>query len=195
MRTFSVLIDEEVVNMDDIVKLLWNRDEEALHKMERQYSGFCHSIIIRFISNLQDTEEILNDIWLQIWNAIPPERPRYFKAYLAKIARNTALHYIEREQAQKRSGITVLIDELSECIPDKKSSMNLESYHIREVLNRFVQSLHGDERSFFVKRYYFGKSIGEIANEHHRTENSVTVSLCRIRKKLRVLLEKEDVII
>lgn len=76
--------------MDDIVKLLWNRDEEALHKMERQYSGFCHSIIIRFISNLQDTEEILNDIWLQIWNAIPPERPRYFKAYLAKIARNTA---------------------------------------------------------------------------------------------------------
>lgn len=179
--------------MEDMVQLLWNRDEQALPEMERRYSGFCRSIVARFISNLQDTEEILNDIWLQIWNAIPPERPRYFKAYLAKIARNTALHCIEREQAQKRSGITVLIDELSECIPDQTNSVDPEACHIRDVLNRFVRSLPKEERSFFVKRYYFGKSIGEIAREHHRTENSVTVTLFRTRKKLRALLEKEEV--
>lgn len=181
--------------MDAIVDLLWKRDEEAVKKMEQQYSGFCHKIITNFISNLQDMEEILNDIWLQIWNAIPPAKPRYFKAYLAKTTRNTALHYIEREQAQKRSGITVFIDELSECIPDKNSFIDLESYHIREVLNRFVRSLRRNERSFFVKRYYFGKSIGEIASEHHCTENSVTVTLFRTRKKLRNLLEQEEVTI
>ncbi len=181
--------------MDDIVELLWKRDEEALHKAEKQYSGFCHNIIIRFISNLQDVEEALNDIWLQIWNGIPPAKPGNFKAYLAKTARNTALRYIERDQAQKRSAITVCIEELSECIPDTNSCFNLESYHIREVLNCFVRSLRRDERSFFVKRYYFGKRIGEIAREHRCTENSVTVTLFRTRKKLRDLLEKEEIAI
>ncbi len=181
--------------MDDIVEMLWNRDEEALQKAEKQYSGFCHNIMMRFISNLQDVEEALNDIWLQIWNGIPPAKPRNFKAYLAKTARNTALHYIEREQAQKRSGITVCIEELSDCIPDSSSCSHLESYHIREVLNRFVRSLRRNERSFFVKRYYFGKSIGEIASEHHCTENSVAVTLFRTREKLRDLLEKEEITI
>ncbi len=88
--------------MDDIVELLWKRDEQALRKVEKQYSEFCHYIIMRFISNPEDAEEILNDIWLQIWNGIPPAKPRNFKAYLAKTTRNTALHYIEHKQAKNR---------------------------------------------------------------------------------------------
>ena len=31
--------------MDEIVKLLWKRDEQALNIMETQYGGFCHRII------------------------------------------------------------------------------------------------------------------------------------------------------
>ncbi len=179
--------------MDEIVKLLWKRDEQALKIMESQYSGFCRSIVKRFLTNAQDAEEALNDIWFQIWKAIPPARPSNFKAYLAKAARNTALHHIEYNNAQKRSAISESIEELSECIPDKYVSVNVESYHIREILNRFVRSLRHNERSFFVRRYYFGECIREIARQHDVSENTVTVTLSRTRSKLRTLLEKEEI--
>ncbi len=177
--------------MDEIVNLLWQRDEQALNIMEKQYGAFCHRIIARFLRNLQDAEEALNDVWLKVWNSIPPAKPKYLRAYLAKTARNTALHYIEREQAQKRSGITVLLDELAECIPDFVSMQEMDAVILKDTLNRFVRSLHGDERSFFLHRYYFGESIKEIATDHKCSENRVTVTLHRTRNKLRALLEKE----
>ncbi len=181
--------------MDEIVKLLWQRDEQALKIMEQQYGTFCRRIITGFLNRVQDAEEAMNDVRLHIWNSIPPARPNYFRAYLAKTARNTALHYIEREQAQKRSGITVLLDELSECIPARCAEQEVDTLFIREVLNRFVRSLHGDERSFFLRRYYFGESIREISQAHKCTENRVAVTLYRTRNKLREVLEKEGIAI
>ena len=177
--------------MDEIVKLLWQRDERALELMKAQYGGLCQYIISGFLNNVQETEEAMSDVWFRLWNSIPPAKPKYLRAYLAKTARNTALHYIEREQAQKRSGITILLDELSECIPDQNWQRSIDGSELRDILNDFVRSLHGEERSLFLRRYYFGESIRELADGHNCSESSVTVMLFRTRKKLRALLEKE----
>lgn len=177
--------------MDEVVNLLWQRDEQALSIMEKQYSSLCHRIIVGLLNNTQDSEEALNDVWLKVWNSIPPAKPRFLRAYLAKAARNTALHYIEREQAQKRSGIAVLLDELAECIPDYSSAQEMDGIMLKDVLNRFVRSMHDEERSLFLRRYYFGESIKEIATAHKYSENRVAVTLHRTRNKLRAFLEKE----
>lgn len=178
--------------MDEIVSLLWQRDERALSLLETQYSGFCRRIIGGLLDSAQDAEEALNDVWLKVWNAIPPAKPKYFRAYLAKAARNTSLQYMERAQAQKRSGVTVLLDELAECIPDHASRQPVDSVQMRDLLNRFVASLRTEERSIFLNRYFFGASIQEIAAAQHYTENRVSVILYRTRNKLRDFLEKED---
>lgn len=181
--------------MDEIVKLLWQRDEKALEKMSLEYGGFCRQLVSRFLCNHQDGEEALADVWFQIWNSIPPAKPKYFRAYLAKAVRNTALHYLEKNKAQKRSGVTVQLEELAECIPDLSMEREVELNFLKDVLNRFVRSLHGDERSFFVRRYYYGQSIREIAQGCKCTENRVAVTLHRVREKLRTLLEKEEYVV
>lgn len=177
--------------MEEIVKRLWQRDEQALALMEHQYGGFCRQIISGLLNNIQDVEEVLNDVYLKVWNSIPPTKPKYFRAYLAKTARNTALHYIERGQAQKRSGITVLLDELSECIPDDATTHEIDAVMLKDVLNHFVKSLRREQRSIFLRRYYFGESTKEIAAAHNCSEGYVAVMLHRTRNKLRVILEKE----
>ena len=177
--------------MDEIVSLLWQRDEQALSLLENRYSGFCRRIIAGLLDSVQDREEVLNDVWLRVWNGIQPARPKYFRAYLAKTARNTSLRYLERAQAQKRSGITVLLDELAECIPDQTTRQPLDSVQIRDLLNRFVASLRTEEREIFLQRYFFGASIQEIAAARQYSENRVSVSLHRTRNKLRDFLERE----
>lgn len=177
--------------MDEIVRLLLKRDESALTQMKTQYGGLCRHIIASLLTSVQDTEEALSDVWLNVWNSIPPAKPKHLRAYLAKAARNTALHYIERDHAQKRSGLTAVLDELAECIPDEAASHEMDALFLRDTLNTFVRSLRREERSLFVRRYYFSQSIKDIATAHHCTENRVTVTLHRLRARLRAFLQKE----
>ena len=104
--------------MSDIIELLERRSEQGIALLKEKYADYCYSIIYRLLQDREQAEEALNDVWLQIWNNIPPARPQCLRAYLAKTARNAALHYIRHNDAQKRNGVTLLLDELTECIPD-----------------------------------------------------------------------------
>lgn len=85
--------------MADIIELLERWDEQGLVLLKDKYSEYCYSIIYRLLRNHEQTEEALSDVWLRVWNSIPPARPQRFRACLAKTARNTALHYIEHAPA------------------------------------------------------------------------------------------------
>ena len=59
-----------------ILALLWRRDERAVAALEDKYGAYCRSIALRILGSVEDAEETVNDVWLRVWNAIPPERPR-----------------------------------------------------------------------------------------------------------------------
>ena len=61
------------------------------------------------------------------------------------------------------------------------------------VLNSFLRGLKKEARIFFVRRYWYGQSIGEIASAYHVSEEKVKASIFRTRKKLRETLEKEGI--
>lgn len=177
--------------MADILELLERRDEQALELLKERYSDYCYSIIYHLLRNHEETAEALSDVWLQIWNSIPPARPQHIRAYLAKTARNTALHYIKHNNAQKRSGVTVLLDELSECIPDPSWEQNAQSQGLRDCLNRFVAALEAEPQQIFLRRYWYGATVEELAKAFHCSESRITGILFRTRKKLRRYLQKE----
>lgn len=172
----------------DIIELLERRDEAGLTLLKEKYSDYCYAIIYRLLGDHTQTEEALSDVWLRIWNSIPPARPTRLRSYLAKTARNIALDYIKHERAQKRDGMTVLLDELSECIPDPAS---LDSGDLKELMRQFVNALEPEAQRIFLRRYWFGSTIEELAKASHCTENRITGILFRTRKKLRTFLEKE----
>ena len=174
--------------MADIIELLERRDEAGLALLKELYSDYCYSIIYGLLRSHEQTEEALSDVWLAVWNAIPPARPLRLRAYLAKTARNTALHHLRRETAQKRSAATVLLDELSECIPDPAASPDID---LRLALRDFVEGLEPEDRRVFVRRYWYGETTAAIAAELRTPESRVTGILCRTRKKLKKTLEKE----
>ena len=174
--------------MADIIELLERRDELGLALLKEKYSDYCYSIIYNLLRDHEQTEEALSDVWLQIWNSIPPARPVRLRAYLAKTARNTALHYIKYNSAQKRAGATVLLDELEACIPNpdwERGDM------LKELLREFVNSLEPEEQRLFLRRYWYGATIEELSKATHCSESRVTGILFRTRKKLKKYLEKE----
>ena len=173
--------------MADIIELLERRDEQGLELLKEKYAGFCYAIIYHLLRDHEQTEEALNDVWLRIWNSIPPARPTHLRAYLAKTARNIAIDYIKRDTAQRRSGLTTLLDEISDIVPD----CSVSDGFLKDALNRFLRSLKTEERRIFLRRYWYGASIEELAEELGCSQTRVANILLRTRKKLKRYLEKE----
>lgn len=179
--------------MEDVIALLQNRDERGVELLRASYGEYCRSILLRLLGDEREAEEALNDVLMQVWNAIPPAQPRDLKAYLAQTARNTAVTRIRRENAAKRSASTVLLDELSECLPDKRWEDREHSGVVREALNSFLRALPQEERSIFLRRYWFGETVPEISRTYFYSESKVTSLLHRLRKRLKKHLEQEGI--
>ena len=173
-----------------IIQLYWERNEEALVETAEKYGSFCRSIAENILHNSEDAKECVNDTYLKTWNSIPSNRPRIFPAFLGRIVRNLSFNRYKYSHTEKRGGgqIAVVLDELSECIPDKDASVAFDGNELAEVMNDFVASLSERNRNVFVMRYWYTESVGKIALELHMSENNVSVILARLKTKLRAHL-------
>ena len=176
----------------EIIELFFERSEQAIRELDRKYGRICHALSYNIVNSRQDAEECVNDTYLKAWNAIPPEEPVYLFAYLAAICRNKALSMLGRENAQKRRGeLVALTAELELCIPDERREMEQDAREIGEALGRFLAGLGGENRRFFLRRYWYAESVKEVAQNCGVSESKVKMSLHRTRKKLREFLQKE----
>ena len=181
---------------ENIIELYNKRSEDAISETAKKYGKVCQTVAYNVLKNTQDAEECVNDTYLNTWNAIPPERPNSLISFLCLITRNLALDRYRGKTAKSRTNgqPDLIFEELSECISDSKTSDDdIENILRRDVINRFLAALNEENRDMFVLRYWYMYSIADIARLYHFSENKVSVSLFRIRKSLKLVLEKEGV--
>ncbi len=179
---------------NEIIRLFLDRDEAAIKEADKQYGKGCRKIAREILGNPEDAEEAVNDMWLRIWNSIPPAEPENLFAFLSAAARNCALNRLEMKNAGKRGGgeIPQALEELSFCIPSGESVEEaIDGRMLRDSVNRFLDGLKFDARTVFVERYTKLTPVAEIAEKFHITESKVKVTLMRVRKKLKAHLKKE----
>ena len=190
----SNVVELRKSNDAQIIDFYWNRDAQAISASMDRYGSYCFSIADGILNNAQDAEECVNDTWLKAWNAIPPTRPAVLKIFFAKITRHLSFDKYKAGKALKRGGgnIQLVLDELAECIADESDvEGQVDAKELGKVINQFVVSLPEREQNLFVRRYFFSEPIKAIADRYDLRENSVHVTLSRIRKRLRSRLSKE----
>lgn len=184
--------------MDDhaLIDLYWARDQQAIACTAAQYGSYCTRISLNILQNLEDADECVNDTWLHAWNAIPPDRPSLFRAWLARICRNLSLDRYKRSRAQKRGGQMpeVLFEELEFCLPSHLTCEDaLAERELLSSIERFLRASDETRRQIFLRRYFYGDSLESIANRLQMSPGSVKSSLFRTREALRRQLEKEGI--
>ena len=181
---------------NEIIELYWQRSERAVAETERKYGRYCLKIAQNILNDIEDSKECVNDAFLSAWNAIPPTRPNVFSAFLAKITRNHAMNLLKRETRQKRGkGETaLLLSELSECVPSKYSAEEyFDERYLGEVLGEFLKTLSEVNRAIFVERYFYCRSIAEIAKMSGFSGSKITSILFRTREKLKLALYEKGI--
>ncbi len=181
---------------EKIIALFLKRDEAALAEVSRKYGNYLRSIAFNILRDEAAAEECVNDALLRAWQTIPPMEPELPAAYFGKLTRSIALNAYEARRAKKRGGgeTEAALDELGGCIPAKSSDI-AESLALREALDRFLSGLGEESRIIFLQRYWYFRTVAEIASELGVSRSKVKSSLFRTRNKLMNYLEKEGLFI
>lgn len=179
---------------EKIIDLYWERKDEAIMETQAAYGRQLQTIAQRIVQSYEDAEESVNDTYLAAWRTIPPKRPKYFFAYLAKICRNFAFGKLDwLDAARRKAEVVTLSEEMELCIPDTSRDSAAEGREITRALNAFLGTLPQENRRLFVRRYWYVDTVAEIAQRYNMSESKVKTRLHRIREKLRVYLMQEGI--
>ena len=180
-----------------IIDLYWQRNTQAIDVTEEKYGGQLQQMAENLLEVHEDAEECVNDTYLQAWNAIPPNRPAVFSAFIGKIVRNLALDRYRKRNAGKRGGgeLTLALEELYDCASDTSVEGSMEQKDLSRLISGFIRSLPRQEGDIFICRYWYLDPVKEIAQQFSISESKVKNTLFRTRKKLKAVLLKEGIVV
>ncbi len=185
--------------MDDtqIIDLYFARDEQAIAETEQKYGRFCWRIAMNVLDVWEDAEECVSDTYLSAWKQIPPAIPQSLKAFLGRIVRNLSISRFRAMRAKKRyNGMEVLLSELGDCVPsDRNVEQAVEAKELSGYISDWLDSLSAEDCALFVRRYWFGDPVQELAKRCGITAAQMAQRMLRLRKGLRTALEEKGVVL
>ena len=187
--TKKQLHDEKIIDM------YFDRNEKAISETDKKYGTYLCTLGMNILNNREDTEECVNDTYIQTWNSIPPNRPRIFKAFLSKIMRNLSLDKLEYYKAKKRVPQNV-VDSLSDYANIASGSTldeDYESWLIGKIINKYLESAPDRKVYIFMSKYFFFMPTEEIAKKMDCSRTTVERELAQIREELKNVLEAQGI--
>lgn len=184
----------EVMEDEKIIELFFARDERAISETRKKYNNYCYQIAYNILYNNEDCNECVNSTWLRTWQAIPPQKPGHFSAYLGKITRNIALNVYEKMHRSKRGGgqVDVVYEELEEVVAGSNSPQEqVELELLTSCINSYLETIPKINRLVFVGRYWRLESIEGISKHLGISQSKTKTLLFRTRNGLKEYLIKE----
>ncbi len=181
------------VDDNEIIELYLRRDERAITETSRKYEAYCMKISMNILNSRLDSEECVNDTYMQTWKAIPPHRPAVLASFLGKITRNLSINRYNALYAEKRGAgeFALSLDELDDCVAGESTvESEAEIRMLSRAISEFLRRQPALARKVFVCRYFYCDSIAEIAALFKMSESKTKSMLFRTRNKLKKHLEE-----
>lgn len=175
---------------EEIVSSLEARDSSVLSDIEKGFGALMRRIAINLGLDECDTDECMNDTFLEVWNTIPPKKPESIRSYVCMLMRRTVIDKIRYNTAAKRT--FTLYDEISEeldCCMDVENTV-IDEMCLPDILNKFLEEQSPRDREMFMRRYYEFEPINTIAFSMHISANNTSKRLSRMRTELKKTLKE-----
>jgi RNA polymerase sigma-70 factor (ECF subfamily) len=165
------------VSLDDnnLVERARAGDQTAFALLFEQYHAPILNYLHRMVYDRALAEDLTQDTFIKAYNALPRTKPDLaFKAWLYRIATNTAISHLRRGKIIK--WLPFLTDREH---PDEAIERSVtRSTDINEALSKLPQHY----ASALLLRHYQGLSLAETAQALDITENAAKLRLFRARK-------------
>jgi RNA polymerase sigma factor (sigma-70 family) len=180
--------DTTHIEEHDLVIRLQRQDKAALSYLYDKYGDALYGAAHRIIQDEDVTCEVVQDIFLKIWNKIgmyDSKKGRLF-TWMLNLAKNTAIDKI-RSKEIKRSAKTDSIDDNVYTIDRQNSTETfIDGIGVKELMNDLAE----EQQFVLLKVYFEGYSHSEVAEEFDIPLGTVK---SRLRSALRHLRNKLQV--
>ena len=178
---------------DEINRLYFDRNEDAIAETEKKYGAYLKKIAHDLTDDRRDAEECVNDVYLRAWNSIPPNRPDSLKAYLTVLIRRSAADVYRKNNNDKAlpKRLYSSLDELADIIPGDSADDGLDEKVLSGIIRSFVSSLSDRRKYIFISRYYVNRKTDEIADKLRVSRSTVAKELAQIKAELKQRLDSE----
>ena len=171
----------------EVLELLKSSPQEGLAAVVGQYSAYVYTIVNSRLGGIcpkEDIEEAVSDVFMNFYTAVRrgDAEIRSVCAYLAAAAQRQSVT-VFRKKTNREPEIS--LDELENVIPDEDITAETNC-ELMEAVHR----LGKPDSDIFVRRYYLGQPIAEIARELDMKPNTVAQRISRGLKRLRKMLEE-----
>lgn len=165
-------------------------DASALEEVMDAYSGYAAKIIAVFLNRAlpaEEMEEALSDVFVSLWNSRKRLRGEV-KPYLAAIARNAA-----RERLRRYRVAEPLPTDETLTDPAPLPEQQAERRDRDDTVRRAVEDMPPPDRELFIRFYYLGQTVEEIAAVTGWNPSTLKSRLRRGREKLKRELTERGV--
>ena len=155
-------------------------------RLLERYSNQVFSLIVKIVGNREDAEELTQDAFVKAFQSLAQFRGESsFSTWIYRIAYNLAISATRKKVLE----VTPIDESMLQDIPDEPDDSFLNDKRI-DCLNKALEQLPRNERAIILLFYKDNKSVEEISSITGLTASNVKTKLCRIRKKLYVLINK-----
>lgn len=167
---------------DEIIELFVRRDEKAIVELDKKYAEVIQKKIMCKLGDEWDAEECIQDLYLIMWNTVHKQRPKYLLKYLETIGKRVMCDKLRYKNATKRKCDKI---KFYDAVDTRDAYEHLRIKEINKCVKRYVLEQKEFKRRIFTLRYIYGESIKDIAQIIGKTEESVKMTLSRMRKGLK----------
>lgn len=192
--TEAIDLEQERQIKEDIqlIQRIAERDSAAFQTFYQKYSGLMFAAISNVLNDHHDTEDVMQEVLVQLWNKAHLYEPRKGKplTWLTTMARNRAIDRIRSKQRRSRLNDDFENENKKLQLEFEESGLELLEEKERDTLvKNAVSKLNEDQREAIYLAYFNGLTQAEVAERLNEPLGTIKARIRRGVNRLEALVK------
>lgn len=171
------------MNIGRLVKKAQKGNDKAYLELFQQYEADIYRMAYVYVKNKNDALDVVQEVAYQSFKNISTlNKPEYFKTWLMKITINCSLNVVD-----KNKKVVPLIPQF-----EVHTGAEVEDIETSLSLRELMDTLHEDEKSVILLKYYNDRTLKEISEILEIPLGTAKSILYRALNKLRQNLKEVE---
>lgn len=172
---------------EKLLERLQRGELRALDQLIDRYGSYVSAVagnIIGAAMTVQDVEEVVSDVFFDLWRQAKQVRPGHLKGFLSHLARNKAVNKLR----ERKRELALEEDVLAQAPGVPGPEENLTRLEQARAVRLALDGMGEPDREIFLRHYYYCQTVSAIGLEMGMNPSTVKSRLSRGRDKLKAIL-------
>jgi len=171
------------MEIDTLINKFQQKDIEAFQKLYELYASNLKAVIFGIVKNQEDTEELLQDVFVKAWNNIhdySPKKGRFY-TWILTISRNMAIDKLRSKRFRKNRN-NMSLDFLANSVVSKE---NLERTTDYIGVDFFLKAISNNDKKLIELIYFQGFTYKEVSEKMNMPIGTIKTNMRKCILNLR----------